>query len=50
MKCDLCGKKIEETFLKKLIGSYIKDKKKKRRAVCKFCQKKFSVAEIRNKL
>jgi len=41
VKCNICNKKIEQTFLKKLIGTYVKDKKGKKHAVCFECQKKF---------
>ncbi len=50
MKCEICGRKIEENFLNKLIGSYIRDVKGKRRAVCSDCQRKESVEDIRKKL
>jgi len=40
MKCAICSKKIEETFLKKIIGTYIKDEKGKKHVVCFECQKK----------
>ena len=43
MKCDLCGKAIEETFLGKLKGSVIKvndNGKNKTYHVCPECQKK----------
>ncbi len=43
MKCNNCGKKIETTFLNKIIGTYIGSGKKKK-AVCNECQKKASVA------
>jgi len=33
-KCSICGKKIEEIFLGKIKGTYIKGK-----AVCSECQK-----------
>ena len=39
MKCELCKKKIEETFLKKILGTYVKDSKGKKHAVCHECQK-----------
>ena len=42
MKCEICGKKIEETFLKKILGSYVKDEKGKKHAICKECQSKFN--------
>jgi len=41
MKCEICGNKIEETFLNKVIGSYVKDEKGKKHAICNNCQKKF---------
>ncbi|MBD3164831.1 hypothetical protein GF323_06555 [Candidatus Woesearchaeota archaeon] len=41
MKCDICGNKIQETFLKKIIGTYVKDDKGKKHAICFECQKKF---------
>lgn len=40
-KCSICSKKIQVTFLNKLLGTYIKNKKGKRKAVCFECQKKF---------
>lgn len=44
-KCSICSKKIETTFLNKIIGTYIKNKKGKRKAVCFECQKKFQSKE-----
>ncbi len=40
MKCEICGKKIGETFLKKRVGTVVKDGKGKRHDVCNECQKK----------
>ena len=40
-KCEICSKKIEETFLGKIIGTYIKDAKGKKHIICFECQKKF---------
>jgi len=45
MKCEICRKRIEETFLKKVLGTYVKDKKGKKHAVCFECQKKFPTKE-----
>jgi len=46
MKCSICSKKIEETFLKKIVGSYVKKKgSSKKHAVCFECQKKFRTKE-----
>ncbi len=45
MKCEICSKKIEETFLKKIIGTYTKDSKGKKHLICFDCQKKFQTKE-----
>jgi hypothetical protein len=45
MKCEICKEKIQEIFLKKIVGTYIKDVKGKRRAVCFACQQKFPLKE-----
>lgn len=45
MKCEICGNKIQEIFLKKIVGTTIKDDKKKLRYVCNECQKKFNSKE-----
>ena len=45
MKCEICRKRIEETFLKKVLGTYVKDKKGKKHAVCFECQKEFPTKE-----
>lgn len=45
MKCEICKKKIEETFLKKIIGSVIKDEKGKKHNICSDCQKKFKTKD-----
>jgi hypothetical protein len=45
MKCDICKKTVEETFLKKPIGTHIRDSKGKRRTVCSECQAKFPKKE-----
>jgi len=45
MKCEICKKRIEETFLKKILGTYVKDEKGKKHAVCFECQKKFPSKE-----
>lgn len=41
MKCEICKNKIHETFLNKILGTYVKDAKGKKHAVCFECQKKF---------
>ncbi|MDP4012179.1 MAG: hypothetical protein Q8R00_01060 [Candidatus Nanoarchaeia archaeon] len=45
MKCAVCGEKIEEIFLNKILGTYVKKK-----AVCINCQKTYSMKEIKEKL
>jgi len=45
MKCGICSKKIEETFLKKIVGTMIKDENKKKHYICNQCQKKFPKKE-----
>ena len=42
MKCEICKNKIHETFLKKILGTFVKDAKGKKHAVCFECQKKFN--------
>jgi hypothetical protein len=39
MKCEICKKNIETTFLGKIIGSIIKDSKGKKHTICNNCQK-----------
>jgi len=45
MKCSVCDKTIETTFLNKIIGTYVKDVKGKLHSVCFECQKKFDSKE-----
>jgi len=45
MKCEICKGKVDETFLKKPIGTYIKDGKGKKRLVCFECQKRLKSKE-----
>ncbi len=45
MRCEICKQKVEETFLEKPIGTYIKDKNGKKHMVCFECQKKFRTKE-----
>ncbi|MFH1409010.1 MAG: hypothetical protein ABIH34_03820 [Nanoarchaeota archaeon] len=39
MKCAVCKKNMEEQFLKKIVGTTIKDAKGKRHPICSSCQK-----------
>ena len=41
MKCEICDKKIEMTFLSKIMGTHVKDSKGKKHIICFECQKKF---------
>ncbi|MEK6963816.1 MAG: hypothetical protein AABX70_05280 [Nanoarchaeota archaeon] len=53
MKCELCKKTIEETFLKKILGTYVytkEGKKKTKHSVCPTCQKSVPTEEIKKKL
>ncbi|MBI2101652.1 hypothetical protein HYT53_03485 [Candidatus Woesearchaeota archaeon] len=45
MKCSICGKSIDTTFLNKILGTYVKDSKGKIYPVCFECQKKFTSKE-----
>ena len=49
MKCELCKSSIEENFLKKPIGTYVKDAKGKKHLVCNKCQKQYSKQEMLTK-
>lgn len=42
MKCEICKEKIEENFLKKIFGTYVKDSKGKKHIICSNCQRKVS--------
>jgi hypothetical protein len=39
MKCEICSQNVKETFLKKILGTYVKDAKGKKHIVCQLCQK-----------
>ncbi len=40
MKCEICKQNVSETFLKKKLGTYVKDSKGKKHIVCSSCQHK----------
>lgn len=40
MKCEICKQQLQETFLAKLVGGYVKDAKGKKHLVCAACQQK----------
>lgn len=46
MKCELCKAAIEETFLKKPLGTCVKDAKGKKRWICSGCQQGKTKAEL----
>jgi hypothetical protein len=50
MKCDICSKKVEETFLKKIVGTYMRNEKRKKKIVCNACQKQYTQEELLTKL
>ncbi len=50
MKCDICNRKIETTFLNKLVGTMIKNSKHKKKYVCNECQRKYSKEDLKTKL
>ena len=45
MKCEICSKNIETTFMGKILGTYVKDEKGKKHTICFECQKKFKGKE-----
>jgi hypothetical protein len=45
MKCEICGNKLGETFLNKILGAYVKDAKGKKHTVCGACQKNLGSKE-----
>ncbi|HIH24368.1 TPA: hypothetical protein HA251_05010 [Candidatus Woesearchaeota archaeon] len=49
-KCASCGGVLEEVFLDKIDGTYLRDRKGKKRAVCAVCQSKHSIDDLRAKL
>ena len=49
MKCNICNKRIELTFMNKILGTYY-TKGKKRYNVCKDCQSRHTSKELKEKL
>ena len=49
MKCEICKEKIEETFLEKIKGNYIKINTKIK-LICNNCMSKYSIGEVKEKL
>jgi hypothetical protein len=50
MKCDICGRKIETTFLNKVVGTVMRNSKGKKKTVCNECQKHNTAEELKEKL
>ena len=44
-KCEICREKIGETFLKKILGTIVKDNKGKKHYLCQNCQRKLVTKE-----
>ncbi|MEM3374488.1 MAG: hypothetical protein QXE31_04675 [Candidatus Woesearchaeota archaeon] len=44
VKCSICNKKIEYTFLGKILGTYVK-KNAKLYPICNECQKRYKTKE-----
>lgn len=44
-KCEICKTKIEEMFLGKIKGTYVKDSKGKKHLICFDCQKKLKTKD-----
>ncbi|MBI2133737.1 hypothetical protein HYU11_03590 [Candidatus Woesearchaeota archaeon] len=45
MKCEVCKARIGETFLKKIVGTGVKDPKGKIHIICPECQKKLGTKD-----
>lgn len=45
MRCDICKKQIAETFLKKIVGTLVRDARGKSHPVCFECQKRFKTKD-----
>lgn len=50
VKCAICGEKVQTTFLNKLVGTYLRNSKGKREAICQNCQKDNTAEELKAKL
>ena len=49
-KCAICDAPLEVIFLEKINGTYLRDAKGKKKAVCSVCQKNHAIATLRAKL
>lgn len=50
MKCEICSKTIQKTFLEKIMGTHVRNSKGKKKIVCSECQSKLKDEEIKEKL
>ncbi len=39
MNCEICSAKLQESFLQKIIGTFVKDAKGKKHMICPQCQR-----------
>ena len=46
MKCEVCKASVDETFLGKPLGGYVKDAKGKAHLACSACQKRLGSKEV----
>ena len=44
-KCEICKNKVGETFLNKVLGTFIKDEKGKKHLICQECQRHLNSKE-----
>ncbi|MBN1275671.1 hypothetical protein JXA12_05275 [Candidatus Woesearchaeota archaeon] len=49
-RCSLCKEKVGLTFLQKPLGTWVRDRKGKQHLVCQACQRRYSAAELKEKL
>ncbi|MFP4524061.1 MAG: hypothetical protein ACLFO2_01945 [Candidatus Woesearchaeota archaeon] len=49
-KCSICNEKVDQTFLQKPKGTWIRDEHGKRRLVCSACQRQHAASELKEKL
>ena len=50
VKCEICGEKVQKTFLNKILGTYMKDSHGKQRVICQNCQKEYDDEKLKEKL
>jgi hypothetical protein len=50
VKCAACNNEVQVIFLDKISGTYLKDEKGKKKAVCSGCQKSYTIESLRDRL